>query len=54
MIKTGLIKVKNCSNCWQETKNELYLDIMADHLLYNVFELYQEEGRIPDKIFYDV
>ena len=45
MIKTGLIKVMNSSNCWQETKDKLHLDIMADHLLYKVFGFIRKKGE---------
>ena len=50
----GKIIVENCSNCWHKIMNELQVDAMACHLLYYIFEQYQIDGKIPEKISYYV
>ena len=50
LLKEGLIKIDNCSNCWQVTENELAVDIMAYRLLFCIFRDYQKEGKIPEII----
>ena len=54
MLVDGLIEVENCSNCWQTTDDDLRIDIMALHLLFKLFNQYQEEGCVPDHISYNV
>ena len=54
MLVDGLIKVENCSNCWQTTDDDLRIDIMALHLLFKLFNQYQEEGCVPEHISYNV
>lgn len=46
-IRAGLIKIKNASGCWK-TIDEI--DIMALKLLFKLFDEYQEESKIPDRI----
>ena len=53
-IDEGLIVVENCSNCWQVTNDEKHIDMMALHILFHLFEKYQEEGEIPACISYNV
>ncbi|WP_408069489.1 hypothetical protein [Butyrivibrio sp. JL13D10] len=54
MIEDGAIKVENCSNCWKATEDDLKIDVMALHLLFYIFRRYQEDGKIPDIISYNV
>lgn len=54
MLEVGLIKVENCSNCWQVTKGELNIDVMVCKILSYIFGKYQEEGKIPEHISYNV
>lgn len=54
MLEEGLIKVENCSNCWQVTEGKLNIDVMICHILFYVFRKYQEEGKIPEHISYNV
>lgn len=51
-IEDGLIVVDNCSNCWNTTDDEKHIDIMALHILFNLFLRYQEQGTIPEYISY--
>lgn len=52
MIAAGRIRIKNASHCFRET--EEHLDVMALHLIYKIFVLYQENGEIQEKVTYDV
>ena len=54
MLEEGLIKVENCSNCWQVTEGKIHIDVMVCHILFYVFRKYQEEGKIPEHISYNV
>lgn len=54
MLQDGLIKVVNCSNCWRVTEDDLRVDAMACHLLFNIFQQYQEDGEIPEMFSYNV
>lgn len=54
MLEEDLIKVENCSNCWQVTEGKLNIDVMICHILFYVFRKYQEEGKIPEHISYNV
>lgn len=54
MLEEGLIVIENCSNCWKTTENKLQIDVMACHLLFHIFLRYQEEGKIPDQMSYNV
>lgn len=53
-ITEGLIVVENCSNCWCTTNDEKHIDVMALHILFYIFLRYQEEGKIPEYISYNV
>lgn len=53
-IEDGLIVIGNCSNCWKTTNDEKYIDIMALHILYYLFLRYQEQGKMPEYISYNV
>ncbi len=54
MLDEGTIVVENCSHCWELTKTEKTVDMMACHLLYQIFREYQLSGRIPEKVGYCV
>lgn len=53
MIEDGRIVIKNCSNCWQ-CSSETSIDIMAIHILGKLFRQYQEDGKMPECISYNV
>ncbi len=53
MIKRGLIKIENCSNCWKCSENELHIDLMALRLVNKILKEYQEIGDIPLRISYN-
>lgn len=53
MISDGRIVIENCSNCWQCTLDE-NIDVMALHILFYLFRQYQEEGKMPEYISYNV
>ena len=52
MIKDGRIIIENCSNCWECTDADI--DIMALHILFMLFKQYQEEGKLPEYVSYNV
>ncbi|HIT89665.1 MAG TPA: hypothetical protein IAC41_04510 [Candidatus Merdenecus merdavium] len=52
MIESDLIKTTNCSNCWKTFDNGM--DVMIGYLLFWLFQKYQEDGTIPEKMSYDV
>lgn len=54
MIEDELITIENCSNCWYTTNDGKHIDVMALHILFYVFLRYQEEGKIPGYISYNV
>lgn len=54
LLRNGMIKVVNCSNCWLISDDELQVDVMIFHILYRIFQQYQEEGNIPSIISYNV
>ena len=54
MLKNGSIVVKNCSQCYNTTNDEKNVDIMVCHILYYLFLKYQEQGKIPRNISYNV
>lgn len=43
----------DCSNCWKTTDDE-HIDIMALRILFRLFSKYQEEGKVPESISYNV
>ena len=53
-IDEGLITIENCSNCWKTTDDEKHIDVMALHILFNLFLRYQEQGELPEYISYNV
>ena len=53
-MEDGLIKVENCSNCLQVVDDKLQVDVMALNILFYIFREYQEEGKIPEDISYNV
>ena len=54
MLHDGLIKIENCSNCWRTSEDDLNVDVMACHLLYELFADYQKESKIPKYVSYYV
>ena len=48
LFNTGKIKVKNASGTWQTTRSGI--DTMALHILYSIFDEYQEIGKLPEHI----
>lgn len=54
MIAVGTIVIENCSNCWKITDDEKKVDVMALHILFKLFNQYQEEGTMPEYISYNV
>lgn len=53
MISEGRIVIENCSNCWH-CSPESNVDVMALHILFKLFMQYQEEGKMPEHISYNV
>lgn len=53
MISDGRIIIENCSNCWH-CSQESNIDVMALHILFYLFRQYQEEGKMPEYISYNV
>jgi len=46
-IEEGLITIKNASACWREIAG---IDFIALKLLFKLFNEYQNQGEIPEKI----
>lgn len=53
MISDGRIVIENCSNCWECYSNK-NIDIMASPILFYLFLQYQEEGKLPKYLNYNV
>ena len=53
MISDGRIVIENCSNCWECYSNK-NTDIMASPILFYLFLQYQEEGKLPEYLNYNV
>lgn len=53
MIKERHILIEICSNCWHMTPDN-NIDVMALHILFKLFLQYQEDGKLPDYISYNV
>lgn len=53
MISEGRIVIENYSNCWH-CSPESNVDVMALHILFKLFMQYQEEGKMPEHISYNV
>lgn len=54
MLLDEQITFENCSNCWQTIGEDLHVDIMVCHLLFQIFQSYQQEGKIPSSVSYHV
>lgn len=54
MIEDGRITSENCSNTWKVSEGEKSVDVMALHILFYIFRRYQEDGKIPESISYNV
>lgn len=48
LLETEKIRVKNASGTWE--KNNLGIDIIAFQIIYEIFDKYQEIGKIPKEI----
>lgn len=53
MISDGRIVIENCSNC-RHRLLESNIDVMVSHILFYLFRKYQEEGKMPEYISYNV
>jgi hypothetical protein len=53
MIRDGRIVIENCRNCWHRTADD-DIDVMACHILFKLFRQYQEEGKMPEYVSYNV
>ncbi len=54
MLLDGKIQVENSRFAWNVTEDSLKIDVMACHLLFKLFNKYQEGSVIPESINYDV
>lgn len=52
LIESGKIEIQNCSNCWQTFPSGK--DIIAFHLIFKIFNMYQEDGNLPSSVSYNV
>lgn len=48
MIQEGKIRVENTSVCWKTFEDGI--DVMVSHILFYLFNQYQEDGVIPQYI----
>lgn len=51
MIREGRIVVEDCSYCWVRLEEAGGADAMACHVLWEIFEKYQEAGALPKEVF---
>ena len=49
MLRSGLIETENCSHCWNRSE-DLHIDITIYRILYRIFQQYQEDGQIPERV----
>ena len=52
LIAMGKINVENSKFCWQILDNGIGL--IAIHIIFKIFDLYQSEGAIPETVGYHV
>ena len=52
LITAGKINVENSKFCWRILDNGIGL--IAIHLIFKIFDLYQSEGAIPETVGYHV
>ena len=52
LIATGKISVKNSKFCWRILDNRIGL--IAMHIIFKIFNLYQSEDAIPEAVEYHV
>ena len=52
LIESRKIEIQNCSNCWQTFLSGE--DIIAFHLIFEIFDKYQENGILPPTVSYNV
>lgn len=52
LFNEGKITVENSHFCWRTLDNGV--GMMAMRIIFKIFRLYQETGRIPDRVGYDV
>lgn len=52
LIESGQIEIQNCSNCWQTLQSGK--DMIAFHLIFKIFNKYQEDGFLPSTVSYNV
>ncbi len=52
LIAAGQISVENSKFCWRTLDNGIGL--IAIHIIFSIFNLYQSEGAIPETVGYHV
>ena len=52
LYENGKIQIQNCSNCWKTNYGDK--DFIAWYLIWNIFQKYQEDGHLPERINYNV
>lgn len=52
LIESGKIEIQNCGNCWQTLQSGK--DMIAFHLIFKIFNMYQEDGILPSTVSYNV
>ena len=52
LITAGKINVENSKFCWRILDNRMGL--IAIHIIFKIFDLYQSEGAIPETVGYHV
>ena len=51
-FNAGMITVENSRFCWRTLDKSV--GMIAMRIIFKIFRLYQETGRIPDRVGYDV
>ena len=52
LLAKGKIIIKNSNNCWQKLSGRY--DLIAIHFCYNILKRYQQDGKLPESLSYDV
>jgi len=52
LIEAGRISVENSKFCWRALDNGIGL--IAMHIIFKIFNLYQSEGAVPESVGYHV
>ena len=50
LIKAGKIAVENSRYCWHFIGEEKNIGMMAMHIIFSIYDRYQDEGALPETV----